>query len=360
MASRRTFALCAAAVLCAGGATRGIEPADPNLIPEGRALLGYLEGIHGRRVLTGINGVRNAEKVHQVCGRHAAVLSVDISGRRNPTWGSKYLRVARKNVAAAKAWWEAGGIVAMQFHWKHPLKADGKAWAGKPPRGSGRFDIAAALRPGTPEHEAVLRDLDRTAELLGGLHKARVPVLWRPLHQIDGGWFWWTDKDAPENTAALWRLMFDRFVNEHGLHNLIWVYSTGLRVGTGRDVEQVALRRRYYPGGSYVDIAGMDVYMNRWYGWGPYRATCYPRAMRIMRQVAPGKMLALSECGAIPSPDRMASAGPAWLYCLASFVGGKHNPCQWIRETYAHPLTVTREELPALGRRRVASTGPAE
>ncbi len=85
MASRRTFALCAAAVLCAGGATRGIEPADPNLIPEGRALLGYLEGIHGRRVLTGINGVRNAEKVHQVCGRHAAVLSVDISGRRNPT-----------------------------------------------------------------------------------------------------------------------------------------------------------------------------------------------------------------------------------------------------------------------------------
>jgi mannan endo-1,4-beta-mannosidase len=67
-----------------------------------------------------------------------------------------------------------------------------------------------------------------TADYLKQLADARVPVLWRPLHEIDGSWFWWTDAETPENTAALWRLMFDYFVNERELHNLIWVYNRKL------------------------------------------------------------------------------------------------------------------------------------
>ena len=65
-----------------------------------------------------------------------------------------------------------------------------------------------------------------------------------------------------------------------------------------------------------------------------------------MQQVSPGKMLALSESGAIPNPDIMAKGGPKWLYCLPWWAGGKHNPEAWVRKTYTHPLMITREQLP--------------
>jgi len=53
--------------------------------------------------------------------------------------------------------------------------------------------MAKFITPGTPEHTAAMTDLKRTADYLDQLNKAHVPVLWRPLHEIDGGWFWWTD-----------------------------------------------------------------------------------------------------------------------------------------------------------------------
>jgi len=39
----------------------------------------------------------------------------------------------------------------------------------------------------------VLRDLDAVAAELKLLQDVRVPVLWRPLHEANGRWFWWGD-----------------------------------------------------------------------------------------------------------------------------------------------------------------------
>jgi mannan endo-1,4-beta-mannosidase len=336
------------ALLFAATAAEAIEPVNPDLIPEARALWDYLESVYGKRTLSGVSGMGNAEEIHEICEKHPAVVAIDISGWNSPAWGKSYTRVVERYVEQAEAWWQAGGIVTMQFHWKHPGKPDGTAWVGKhgknPP--SGPFDLAAALQAGTDEHKQVMRDLEKTADHLQRLLDARVPVLFRPLHEIDGGWFWWTDRETPENTAGLWRLIFDYYVNERKLDNLIWVYNAALKTPKGRDVEQVDLRRRYYPGAQYVDIAGIDIYANQWYGWPPYQQSAYPKAFRIAEQVAPGKMLALSESGAIPNPDMMAEDGPKWLYCLAWFVGGKHNPPEWVKTTYTHPHIITRDELP--------------
>jgi len=347
--TRSGLAGLAAALLIAASAAEALEPADPDLIPEARAVLNYLESIYGKRTLTGVSGTRNAEQIHSICGRHPAVIAIDISGWNSPTWGRSYTGVVARYVEQAKGWWQAGGIVTMQFHWKHPGKPDGTSWVGKhgknPP--SGPFDLAKAVTPGTEEHKAVMRDLRKTGDYLQQLQAARVPVLWRPLHEIDGGWFWWTDREKPENTAALWRLIFDYYVKQRKLHNLIWVYNAALKTAAkGKDVERVELRKRYYPGGQYVDISGIDIYANTWYGWGPYQQSAYPKAFRIMQQVSPGKILALSESGAIPNPEIMAKEGPRWLYCLPWFVGGKHNPPEWVKKTYTHPDMITREKLP--------------
>ena len=77
----------------------------------------------------------------------------------------------------------------------------------------------------TAEYNATLRDLDAIAVQLKKLEASKVPILWRPLHEAGGKWFWW---GAKSNSAAisLYSLMYDRYTNYHKINNLIWVWST--------------------------------------------------------------------------------------------------------------------------------------
>jgi mannan endo-1,4-beta-mannosidase len=332
-----------------GSLSHAIEPANRNLIPEARAVLDYLASVEGKCTLAGVSGSKNAEAIKEVSGKYPAVLALDLSGWNSPPWGDSYNGVVQNSVDRAKAWWQDGGIVAMQLHWIHPSNPNGSAWRGKHGRkeASGPFDFSAALKPGTETHRELMRDLKGHADFLQQLADARVPVLWRPLHEIDGGWFWWTDGEHPENTAALWRVMFDYFVKQRKLNNLIWVYNAGLKPPKGRDVAQIEVRKRFYPGDAYVDVSGIDIYPNSWYGWKDYREDTYAKAYQIMKQVSPNKILALAEGAGIPNPDMLAKGGPAWIYCLAWWGPGEKHPEEWIRHTYNHDFVITRDELPA-------------
>lgn len=348
---RLCLCFAVAAMLMIPVASRAAEPVDKELIPEARAVLDYLESVYGKKVVSGISGVKNADAVRQESGKAPTIVAVDLSGWNTPTWGKTYTPVVESAVKTAEEVWRNGQIVSMQFHWKHPMKPDGTAWVGKhgknPP--SGPFDMAAATKPGTPERKAFMDDLAKHADYLERLAEARVPVLWRPFHEIDGGWFWWTDKQHPENTAEMWRVMFDYLVKERKLHNLIWVYSAALHPSAkGKDVVQIEYRTRFYPGDAYVDISGIDIYPNSYFGWGEPSEDTYQKAFDIMRQVTPNKMLALAECAAIPNPDTMASQGPKWLYCLPWWGPSKANPAEWVKKTYAHDLIITADELPKL------------
>jgi mannan endo-1,4-beta-mannosidase len=74
-------------------------------------------------------------------------------------------------------------------------------------------------------------------------------VLWRPFHEMNGGWFWWGAQE-PESFIAVWRHMFDYFSTTKGLDNLIWVYGPNHGKRTAA----------YYAGDDYVDIVGLDAY----------------------------------------------------------------------------------------------------
>lgn len=305
------------AIVIMAPAVYAIEPADADLIPEARAVPEYLESIYGENTLSGIYSTGRAENIHKASGTYPAILSLELCGWNSPTWVTIYSKNVQRTVDHAKAWRERGGIVSMQFHWKYPLKSNGSAWV-KPPKGGGPFDLAEAVKPGTEEREAVLKDLSKHADYLQQLAGARVPILWRPLHEIDGSWFWWTDCDIPEDSAELWRMIFDYYVRDRKLHDLMWVYSAGLKTcDKGKDVAGIGYRRRCYPGDAYVDISGTDIYPSSWFGWGDYREDTYSKAFQIMSRVSPGKMLASCECCAIPAPEAMAKDGPRWLYCLS-------------------------------------------
>ncbi len=91
----------------------------------------------------------------------------------------------------------------------------------------------------------LIRDIDAISEQLKILQDNNVTVLWRPLHEASGGWFWWgcRGKDAYQ---WLWNLMYERQTHYHKLNNLIWVWN-------GQDPD-------WYVGDDRCDIIGEDVY----------------------------------------------------------------------------------------------------
>jgi mannan endo-1,4-beta-mannosidase len=330
------------AVAAAGGATNAapaLAAADPDLIPEAREILLYLHEVRGKGVLLGQNYGRGpAERVHELSGKWPALVGYDLSGHRWPRWTAEYRGVLQASIDSARAWWtEHGGIVQFQWHWFNPLAANA-TWKHEPP-----VDLRRAVAPGTAEHEAVMRDLSRTADYLRQLADARVPVFFRPLHEIDGGWFWWTDCEHGENTAALWRMLFDYLVKERGLHNLIWVYSVGQGCGGKARGETSPARYAFYPGDAYVDIVGIDVYAG---GQLDHKRNGWALFYGSMSTLFPGKLVALTECPAVPNPDEMRAEAAFWSYAMAWWAPGKGNPEEWVKTVAPHEFIVTLDEIP--------------
>jgi mannan endo-1,4-beta-mannosidase len=328
------------------------EPVDPDLIPEARRVLEYLHSVQGKKILTGISGSQDAQPhaVLHMTGREPAIAGGDMAGFHRK-WEKMYHQVMQATVDRAIRWWrDKGGLVTLHYHWMKPGNPEGTAWVDRP-KGEPRLDLAKAVTPGTKEYQDVMADLKVTADYLEKLAEARVPVLWRPLHEIEGGWFWWTDPETPENTAALWRLMFNYFVKERKLHNLIWVYNAAHISHTRKPPavnfeEEVAHRKRYYPGAEYVDFASIDTYANPKLGWGAPQEDSRRRAYELMQQIAPGKMLAIGEDAALIDPEIAQKEGTPWVYCLAWWVGGKGNPISWMHTTFHHDYMITLDELP--------------
>ncbi len=348
---------CAATL---SGIGLAIEPANPDLIPEARRVLEYVISIEGEGILTGVQrtgpGSGPLEAVLHMSGREPAVYGTNFSGFHHKD-SDRWHGVMRKETDSILFWWEQkGAIITSLSHWGNPMHPDGTAWKNRP-EGSVPPDIGRMATPGTDGYDAFPRDLGFIADYLQELAEARVPIFWTPLHEIDGGWFWWTDTETPENTAALYRLMFDYLVNERGLHNLIWVYHAAHRsniverraAGAARRGEEFTLedeeewRRRFYPGDEYVDIAGLSAYYNQRLGWGPRDAR--QPAYELMRGVVPGKPLAVIEEPEPLNPDMAQSEGVGWLWARAWYVNA---PANWIHYVYNHGHMITLDELPVL------------
>lgn len=299
------------------------QPANPHLCQKGREILDYFGQIYGKRILAGYNVYVHTPDDYEQTGMLAAIWGRDI----------RWLDPVDEVIAHAKAY---GYILTLHWHWFF----DGdSAWTGKR---TSPVDVGRVVTPGTREHEIAMREMAAAADILEKLQEAGIVVLWRPLHEIDGGWFWWTDLSRPENTAELWRMMFRYFTEERKLNNLIWVYSAGVGDLKKKPVE---FRQRFYPGPEYVDISGIDLY-----GVNPVEdEEPYWTFFRAMAEVSPGKMLALGECDEIPNPEKLAAGRtPLWLYAMPWWgTPSARRPVEHATRFMRHPLVVTLDELPA-------------
>ncbi|MDB5670367.1 MAG: mannan endo,4-beta-mannosidase [Alphaproteobacteria bacterium] len=140
---------------------------------------------------------------------------------------------------------------------------------------------------------------------------------------------------GPEAFKSLWRLMYAEFTGPRRLDNLIWVLGWA-----GQNVDPT-----YYPGRSFVDVAGADLYVE---DHGPL-AAMFGQLKAIVGDTLP---ICLHENGPVPDP---AMLGPSadWLWFLTWHTRWLTDPSQntpeALRRFYASERYLTRDELPRLG-----------
>ena len=105
--------------------------------------------------------------------------------------------------------------------------------------------------------------LDRAAAVLQQFEDAGVPVLFRPLHEQNGNFFWWGDngqsgaalRSRQQAWVAMWRDMVTELTVNKGLSNLLFVFGTNQVNYSG-----VAPPLTYYPGSRWADAVSIDIY----------------------------------------------------------------------------------------------------
>jgi mannan endo-1,4-beta-mannosidase len=307
--------------------------ADPKAGQPALTLYAYLRDQYGRNTLSGQYSFADIQWVRDQTGKEPAVGGFDFMDY-SP---SRTERGANPNGQTEKviAWVRSGGgIVSMTWHWNAPLgliDQPGKEWWRGFYTSNSTFDVEAALAdPSSEGYRLLLRDIDVIAGELKKYQDAGIPVLWRPLHESSQRGFWWGAK-GPEPFVKLWRLMFQRLTEQHGLHNLIWVYTPGYVLEGDAD--------EWYPGDQYVDVVGADLYAGR-------SDTMSEPWESLQGRYNGKKLLALSESGTLP-PEGAAAVGVRWCWFAVWSGMAKRIPLERLKAVYQDENVITRDELPA-------------
>lgn len=275
------------------------NPINTNIDTKTRALYNLLRGQFTNCIFSGQTDTYWNSLV-AVSGKAPAVRGFDMQNYspHNP-WGNggtAFVPFDDGNVQNAIDWYNAtGGIVEFHWHWFSP--SGGSLQTSIFYTASTPFDVSRAIVPANQEYTDAIRDIDAIAVQLKRLETAGVPVLWRPLHEAGGGWFWWGAK-GPAACLAFYDILYNRLTTYHNVNNLIWVWSTP--------------EPAWYPGNSKVDIIGYDSYP------GAYNyATQKSMFDQLYGIVGGQKLIALTENGPIPDIANCFTQDAPWSYFMS-------------------------------------------
>lgn len=254
--------------------------------------------------VTGIDGqVSDVQRsdAKMITGHHPAVLGLDAFdvAFKPASWAPTPVLHA----AAAKYVFAAGGVVTMSWH------MGGCAVDTFDAKGN----EACLCRLANDDAYARSWLVPRADELAAALVREgldRIPIIFRPLHEQNGGWFWWgqpywscagmpiTGEDAYQRA---FRTIITELRDVKRLDNLLVAYSPG---GAADDAAYLA----GYPGDAYVDVFGLDLYYQ-----GDDLTSDTANFQRYLATInrlarAHGKAAALTEIG-----DTHIAAHPNWF-----------------------------------------------
>lgn len=321
---------------------------NPNATDNAKALYAYLCSTYGKYTLSGqvcdqgLNGPE-VRAIREITGKYPAIIGFDMMDH---TPSRVALGARGTAVDQAIKFHNEGGIVTFCWHWCADKKyiLDGRDENGNP-RWWGAFytknvtfDIEAVMNGSDPYGKAALdKDIEGIARELLKLQDAGVPVLWRPLHEASGGWFWWGAK-GPEACKQLWIYLYDQLTNVYGCNNLIWVWN-----GQAAD---------WYPGDEYVDIIGEDIYAAN-HSYGAQNS----KFIELLDYSRTNKIIALTENGVLFDIDNVVATNARWAWFntwSGDFVqkngvySEEYTEAHILSYTYRSEHVITLDELPDL------------
>ena len=175
-----------------GNSAHALEPTNPKANAKARAILNYLERLPqqaNKRLLSGqftdagpTAKLAMCTEVHEKTGHWPAMIGLDYADFAKG--GLEYKTVNRVAIEYARQ----GGLVTISAHLYNPANPKGGGLRDQGP------DLKTILTPGNEVHDRWIKELDTLAAGLKELQDAGVVVLWRPFHEMNGGWFWWGGK----------------------------------------------------------------------------------------------------------------------------------------------------------------------
>lgn len=317
---------------------RDYRPSNPDASPQVRNVLNYLACLAGKGVVLGQHTQTRTQeelthiqkvtgKAPALCGFELLAYSPNINYNQS---GDECLTEVEENegtLEQAWQWAERKGLLHFTWHWFSPLYGKDKAFYTE----HTSFDARLATQKGTPEHEALIADMDVMAELLKPFRDQGIPILWRPFHESEGTWFWW-GAQGPGTARDLWRIMYDRYTSVHRLTNLVWVWNSHLPEG--------------YVGDDYCDVISRDTYLP-----AHVHTDYQEQHAELIKITDADKITALGEIGPIADVPALEVSRVPWTFLMTWSK-------QWIREDTTQPdvlraayhseYAVTLDKLPAL------------
>jgi mannan endo-1,4-beta-mannosidase len=273
-------------------ATPPCVPVNPNATQEARDLLKKICDVSGKGILTGQHNFpneRNAdtEAIHTATGKYPAI------------WGSDFGftnledkdAVTHRNliVEEAKRQYAAGSIIYLCWHMLRPTEDEpgqpNVSWGGSVQAKLTDDQWLELITSDSPLHQRWEKYMDTAAGYLKQLQDAHIPVLWRPMHENNGTFFWWGGRPGQYGTAQLFREVYNRMVNVHHLNNLVWVWNQNGPAPGGEFYS-------FYPGPQYADVVSYDNY-----------STLDNRYYEEILTIANGKPIGFGEVGSPPPPE---------------------------------------------------------
>jgi len=362
-------------------------PSEPDKVPppepgetasislNAKRLMNYLLDLYGNKIISGqmdTAWTTNSKmdmiaRVYSDTGKYPALKGFDFIDLPN-SWSG----YGKEQIDEAIEWWEGKnrmngastaekllpdkpnihGIIAFCWHWR--VGSENDFYTNKTsfriPWADGKLDTESAAFK-----NIIKSDLDKAAALLKLLKDKDIPVLWRPLHEASGGWFWWGASGA-KPYIALWEYMYNYFTNEKKLDNLIWVWN-------GQHAD-------WFPNPDTVHIAGYDVYTNSATSQTAANYSSQSAKFEETQNMVPAKnrIVALTENGAIPDPDKCKLDNAMWSWFMTwndakntvdetdkdnFWTGEYHNTRAHKNHVYNHNLVITLDKLPDLTAYRV-------
>lgn len=249
--------------LCMAHVMHSKQLVDSKATAETTTLFANLKNIQKSNILVGHHdatmyghtwaGDENRSDIKDVCGSHPALIGFDfalITNKPSAMTQNRSELLLRRIIET----YNRGAVVTMCWHTDNPFNGE-TAWVDTTKT---VVNTVKELLPGGKAHESYKVKLTKMAEMAKaaiGADGKLVPIIFRPFHEMEGGWFWWgRPYRTPEEFKSLWRFTVEYLRDSLQVHNFLYAYSTDCKFKTREDY------LIDYPGDNYVDVLGMDDY----------------------------------------------------------------------------------------------------